>query len=413
MCWGCNMATISENLEALKTAKTNIKSGFEGLGVDLTGVPFTQYGDKFADIQTKEDLDAELTEQDALLDVLEHKVNVLPIKEDIDEDLTAQESLIRDIQKEIDNLPEPEIVDLSQATATESDVAKGKTFFSGNDEIKTGTLEVPDLSATTATTADVLQGKKFYNAQGEFVEGSYLSVSKLPQVASGDAVTLTASDLAGATSIRARAFMSYPNELRVIIPSSVTLIDDYAFSQAPNLKQFDFEGTPQVVTIGRNAFYQTNLEHIKIPSSLVSMGNYAFYENKYVKSITFEQGCQLTKIPASAFYKVSYQYADWMEMVDLSTCTQLTTLETEAFDQAGIKNMILPASITTIKNKGLTSAINKLTVLATTPPDLQYSFRLYESEGAGTIYIPAGTLSAYESATNWSAFTGKFVELEA
>lgn len=46
------MATISENLQTLATAKANIKSAIEGKGQDLTDVPFTQYGEKISAIQS-------------------------------------------------------------------------------------------------------------------------------------------------------------------------------------------------------------------------------------------------------------------------------------------------------------------------------------------------------------------------
>ena len=46
------MATISENLQTLATAKENIKSAIQEKGQDLTDVPFTQYADKISDIQT-------------------------------------------------------------------------------------------------------------------------------------------------------------------------------------------------------------------------------------------------------------------------------------------------------------------------------------------------------------------------
>lgn len=46
------MATINENLETLQTAKTDIKTGMEkNLGIDLTGVPFTEYGAKLDELQ--------------------------------------------------------------------------------------------------------------------------------------------------------------------------------------------------------------------------------------------------------------------------------------------------------------------------------------------------------------------------
>lgn len=46
------MATISENLQTLATAKANIKSAIEGKGQDLTDVPFTEYADKISAIQS-------------------------------------------------------------------------------------------------------------------------------------------------------------------------------------------------------------------------------------------------------------------------------------------------------------------------------------------------------------------------
>jgi hypothetical protein len=408
---------IDENIQA-----DNIRYGVEILGV-------------VGSMEQKEDLDAELTEQDALLDVLEHKVNVLPIKEDIDEDLTTQESLISDIQKEIDNLPEPEIVDLSQATATESDVAKGKTFFSGNDEIKTGTLEVPDLSATTATTADVMQGKKFYNAQGEFVEGSYVSESKAGQILDGTVVSLTANDLRGATALKQYA-LSYCQSLQSVeIPNTVIKMEQGVFSQDRALISVTFEAGSQLTTIGSDvfrwcsklelaeipdkvtlietyAFYGcTELKKIRIPASVTRIRQQAFYGCSSVEELTFAEGSQLTQIDQSAFYQISDSRQTKID-VDLSPCTQLTYIGNSAFGGASkIKNMTLPVNVTTIENNALpASGLETLTVLATTPPTLGTHSTMKKLTA---VYIPKGTLSAYESATNWSAFTGKFVELEA
>lgn len=383
---------VDENIQP-----DNIRYGVEILGV-------------VGSMEQKEDLDAELNEQDALLDALEHKVNVLPIKEDIDEDLTAQESLIRDIQKEIDNLPEPEIVDLSQATATESDVAKGKTFFSGNAEIKTGTLEVPDLSATTATTADVLQGKKFYNAQGEFVEGSYVSQDRLALFLNGSVGEIKEEDLNGLTKIRQYQFAYYPNAFKVNIPESVTQIETYAFRDS-KLNEVKFNENSQLTSISSYAFYSSSLKSIVIPKSVSYIGNYAFSYCSYLENIKFEQGCQITSISSDTFYYSGTSSAKIIEEIDLTPCINLHTLSSNSFYSARFKNLKLPATITNISSNVVSSSyLNELTILATTPPTL-HSISGFSS--FKTIYIPSGTLSAYESATNWSAFAGKFVELEA
>lgn len=82
------MATIAENLLELQQAKSNIKSAIEGKGQDLTNVPFTQYGEKIAEIQTGN-------------------------------------------------------VDLSETTATADDVLQGKEFFNASGEKVTGTFINP------------------------------------------------------------------------------------------------------------------------------------------------------------------------------------------------------------------------------------------------------------------------------
>lgn len=49
------MATISENLQALNEAKVAIKTAIENKGVDMTDVPFTQYGEKIGGMSTLKD----------------------------------------------------------------------------------------------------------------------------------------------------------------------------------------------------------------------------------------------------------------------------------------------------------------------------------------------------------------------
>ena len=138
----------------------------------------------------------------------------------------------------------------------------------------------------------------------------------------------------------------------------VTQIPNYAFQNCIDLTSVEFPSILQ--TIGNSAFESCNsLTSITIPDIVTTIGNYAFYKCTRLTSITIPKG--VTSIGGSAF----------------ASCDSLTTM----------------------------------TILATTPPTLTSTNAI--STATTKIYIPAGTLSVYQSATNWSNFADKFEELPA
>ena len=62
-------------------------------------------------------------------------VGAMEQKEDLDAELTEQESLLTDLHNQVDNLPE---IDLNSTTATESDVVEGKQFYNAQGELVVG-----------------------------------------------------------------------------------------------------------------------------------------------------------------------------------------------------------------------------------------------------------------------------------
>lgn len=139
-------------------------------------------------------------------------------------------------------------------------------------------------------------------------------------------------------------------------------------------------------TIIRNGVFKNcvNLMQFEIPSSLKRIESQAFYRCEGLQQVTCEEGSHLTYIGIESF-----RYCE------------------------NLISVIIPASITKIDNSAFSGCtkLESITILAIIPPELPYS-STFEST-ISQIYIPAGTLSAYESATNWSAYAGKFVELEA
>lgn len=66
--------------------------------------------------------------------------------------------------------------ELAEATATADQVFKGKTFFAGNDILKTGAF---DLSLANATAAQVLSGRKFYAGNSTLKTGTLVPSGKI------------------------------------------------------------------------------------------------------------------------------------------------------------------------------------------------------------------------------------------
>ena len=181
------------------------------------------------------------------------------------------------------------------------------------------------------------------------------------------------------TSIGERAFYSCSKLTNVTIGSGVTSIGSYAFSNCSNLTSITIpEG---VTSIGGSAFYYCDkLTSITIPDSVTSIGNNAFSQCTSLISIIIGDG--VTRIGNYSF----------------QNCSSLTSIT-------------IPNSVTSIGVDAFNGCIslNEMTILATTPPTLSSTSAI--PSATKKIYIPAGTLSAYQTATNWSSFASKFVEL--
>lgn len=144
----------------------------------------------------------------------------------------------------------------------------------------------------------------------------------------------------------------------------------------------DLIGTTQIPSYTfRNCIDLTSVE---FPSILQIIGNYAFRFCDSLTSVAFADNSQLTSIGLSAF----------------SNCSKLTSIN-------------IPSSVTIIADNVFDgcNSLTTMTILATTPPALGGTNAI--SSATTKIYIPAGTLSVYQSATNWSNFADLFEELPA
>lgn len=235
------MATISENLEILKTAKTSIKSAIEGKGQDLTDVPFTQYGEKIASIQASENLDTELNEQDALLEEL-HTI--------------------------VDELPETGI-DLGQTTATIDDVREGKVFVNSKGQTVTGTYK--DMLQKVVDTAPANKACQylFYNYGGtdlDFIKD--LDVSRATSTnymfAGCGSISNMSFSLNSSNATTMRNMFSSCSLLQTIPKLDTSKTEDmsYMFESCQNLKSVTELDTKHVYHMSKMFTRCSNLETV-------------------------------------------------------------------------------------------------------------------------------------------------------
>ena len=250
---------------------------------------------------------------------------------------------------------------------------------------------------------------------------------KFKNLIDGSLTEITAEDLNGLSSIRQGAFY-YLSLTSITIPTSVTSIGAYAFYYCSRLERVTFDGTSQCTSIGDSAFRgSSSLTSITIPSSVTSISQSAFYNCSSLTSITIPSS--VTSLGSEVFYNCTD-----LETVTFEEPSPLTTLNSSTFrgcsnltnitlpngirsigffcfmNCSSLISITIPSSVTSIYSSVFDgcSSLTTMIIKATNPPTLSSTL----PDTLQTIYIPAGTLGAYQSANNWSRYANKFVEME-
>ena len=157
----------------------------------------------------------------------------------------------------------------------------------------------------------------------------------------------------GVTTLGTYAFSDWSVATSLTLPNSVTSISDYAFTGWLLMSTLNLSSGLQ--TIGQSAFQNCSaLTSITIPNSVTTIGLQAFY---LCSAATFIQiGSGVTSIGGNAFYNAV--------------------------------------------------ACNELRCLPTTPPSIALN-TFSNLKSTCVIKVPAASLTAYQTAANWSAHASK------
>ena len=144
------------------------------------------------------------------------------------------------------------------------------------------------------------------------------------------------------------------------IPSSVTSIGDWAFSNCTNLTSVLIPNS--VTSIGIYAFTQCGLTSVTIPNSVTNIGNRAFENCSRLTSVTIPNsvtsfgmgafsscwGLTSVTIPNSVTSISNAAFSHCYSLKSVTIPNSVTNIGTSAFAQCGLTSVTIPNSVTSI-----------------------------------------------------------------
>ena len=268
-------------------------------------------------------------------------------------------------------------------------------------------VQPPDLSYTPNETNT---GYILINGTSIVTKGNGVAV--IPDTFNGKPVT----------AIGPMAFFDNKNLTSVTIPASVTDLADWGdggwwagtFSDCTNLTTVTFATNSQLKTIGGGAFAScTSLTSITIPASVTYIGDYAFQGCESLTAITIPAG--VTSLGSIDEWSGVFQDCKKLETVTFAPNSRLKTIGIGAFAFSGLKNITIPASVTSIgsidKWAGTFDGCTNLTAV-NFAPNSQLKIigdGAFTASGLTSITIPSGVTSigdfVFSDCTSLSAIT--------
>ena len=227
-----------------------------------------------------------------------------------------------------------------------------------------------------------------------------------PKFELSDLSELGGSALKYVTSIGYCEFHACKNLTSIIIPDSVTSIDDSAFAYCDSLSSVTIGNG--VTSIGYGAFRDCrSLTSITIPYSVTSIGKYAFNGcsglnivnlGSGVTSIddgTFEYCDSLTSItiPNSVTSIGKYAFEGCDNLTSIVIPDSVTSIGVNAFYNChSLSSVTIPGSVRSISDRVFYNcySLSSITCFATTAPTFGNS-ALYNLPTDGTLYVPSGS----------------------
>ena len=215
----------------------------------------------------------------------------------------------------------------------------------------------------------------------------------------------------GLATIGGSAFYKCTGLTSLTLPSGLTTLGSSAFYGCTGLTSVSFpDGLP---SIGSSAFYGcTGLTTLSLPSDLTTLEESAFYGCTGLQSISFPDG--LSSIGSSAFYGCTglttlslpsglttlsnFAFQNCTGLTELSIPEGCYTLWQGVFKNSGVTKVILPSTLTQVRENNLTDKLQTIYCQATNPPSV-YSDNVISPDCK--VYVPDESVDDYKEAEVW------------
>ena len=214
------------------------------------------------------------------------------------------------------------------------------------------------------------------------------------------------------TSIGSGAFMECSSLTSVDIPNGVTTIGSYAFQLCSGLTSISIP--ERVTSIGTYAFQLcSGLTSVTIPNSVISIGNQAFSGCSGLTTIIVEE--ENTKYDSRNNCNAIIETATNTLLVGCQNTiipSSVTSIGVWAFWRcSNLTSITIPSSVTSIGNEAFVCGnLTSVTVNIMTPLPIQSN--TFSNRANATLYVPAGSKTAYEAADYWKEFK-EIIEMES
>ncbi len=185
----------------------------------------------------------------------------------------------------------------------------------------------------------------------------------------------------------------------ITIPSTVQRIGNSAFNACTSFTECTFEPNSSLTTIGGYAFRYARFTNIEIPSSVTSIGVYCFSDCPNLETVILPPN--ITTLGEKVF-----NWCKKLKNIDIPNA--VTTIGDWAFDGcSGLTSVTIGTGITSIGYQSFVgcSSLTSFTIKATTPPTL-HGTSLNNTNNC-PIYVPSGSVEAYKTADVWSGYASR------